>query len=289
MLTSLVLLVFGAILGNAVLAAFTPMVTEAGTMSRDNYRGKRIPVVGGIPVLFVALTGLAVSEFLWAVTERGFLPEASTNVVAPLAFLVLITGLFGLVDDAFGTPAAKGIRGHMKALARGRLTSGMVKLVAGVLAALVCASMLEDRIGWIIAGTITVAAWTNVGNLLDLGPGRAIKGCAPIVILLVLFYATKSAPLMLLAGCYLGLLRADLGEKVMLGDSGSNPLGALVGLAAMTSGNHLLLVGFGVAGLLLNLAAEKVSFSRVIAATGLLRYLDLLGATPERRKFITDK
>ena len=289
MLVALMLLVSGAAIGSFVLSAFTPMVIEAGTMSRENYRGERIPVVGGIPVLGVTVLGLAVIEFLWGVSTRNFIPLESVRVVGPLALMVLITGLFGLVDDAFGTPAAKGIRGHVRALLAGRLTSGMVKLMSGLLAALICASMLETQVGWICVGAITVAAWTNVGNLLDLGPGRAIKVCAPILIVVVLLFASRCAPLMLLVGCYLGLLRADLGERVMLGDCGANPLGALVGLSALASGNHGLLVGFGVVGLLLNVIAEKVSFSRVIAGNSFLRRIDLFGATPERQRFIAAK
>jgi hypothetical protein len=66
----------------------------------------------------------------------------------------------------------------------------------------------------------------------------------------------------------------------MLGDTGANALGALlgVGLAARTGpvGRAVLLAA--VAGL--TLASERVSFTKVIAGTPGLRELDGLGRRP---------
>ncbi|MCG5472110.1 hypothetical protein LADH09A_006145, partial [Micromonospora sp. LAH09] len=79
------------------------------------------------------------------------------------------------------------------------------------------------------------------------------------------------------AGAAAGLLRDDLGEDVMLGDSGANALGALLGVALAARTGPL-----GRAGLLavlagLTAASEKVSFTSVIQRTPGLRELDALG------------
>ena len=63
----------------------------------------------------------------------------------------------------------------------------------------------------------------------------------------------------------------------MMGDTGSNPLGATLGLAAVmvlpqTAKTILALVLVG-----LNLLAERISFSRVIEDNRLLDFLDRLG------------
>ena len=285
-MTVAVLLIIGAGSGWGVLRALLPMVNDAGTMTRTNYRGQAIPVVGGIPMLAVTVAGLCAIKFLRSLTDLEVLPAESSRVLSPLAILILVTGLFGLVDDAFGTPATKGIRGHPRALARGKLTSGMVKLLTGLLAALTVASTLESSVGWVSLGTLTVASWVNVGNLLDLGPGRAFKGCIPVAIALILCFPDELAPVALLVGAAVGVVRADLRERVMLGDSGANPMGALVGFSALASGNHCVLVAFLAVGVALNIAAEFVSFSQVITAVPALRRLDLFGATEERADFM---
>ena len=81
-------------------------------------------------------------------------------------------------------------------------------------------------------------------------------------------------------GAALAVLPADLAERVMLGDCGANSAGALLGLrlaALPERGARAVLLGAVVA---LNLASEKVSFTRVIEATPVLRELDRLGRRP---------
>ena len=73
------------------------------------------------------------------------------------------------------------------------------------------------------------------------------------------------------------MLPADLGEEVMLGDAGANAYGALIGLAvAARTGpwrRAAILAGLGA----LTAASEKVSFTKVIEATPVLREIDALG------------
>ena len=70
--------------------------------------------------------------------------------------------------------------------------------------------------------------------------------------------------------------RRDAAARVMLGDTGSNLLGAAIGLcAALYCGigaQAALLTGLGA----LHIAAERLSLTRVIEATPLLRRLDRL-------------
>ena len=72
-------------------------------------------------------------------------------------------------------------------------------------------------------------------------------------------------------------LPADLGEREMLGDTGANALGALLGSAwaqkTGTGGKILGVLGIVV----LTAASEKISFSQVIAKTPGLRTIDQLG------------
>jgi hypothetical protein len=84
-----------------------------------------------------------------------------------------------------------------------------------------------------------------------------------------------------LAGAVLGTSAAVLGDDLagrsMLGDTGANALGAVVGVAALARWDRTgRAVALGVV-VALTLASEKVSFSRLIEAQPLLRELDRLG------------
>ena len=73
------------------------------------------------------------------------------------------------------------------------------------------------------------------------------------------------------------MLPEDLGERAMLGDSGANALGAMLGAgaAAALPRKARIAVLAAVAGL--TAASEVVSFTKVIERTPPLRWLDMLG------------
>jgi hypothetical protein len=83
-----------------------------------------------------------------------------------------------------------------------------------------------------------------------------------------------------IAGAAVALFVPDLRERLMLGDAGSNVLGAAAGLGVvMTTGTVTRIIVLAVvAGL--NVASEMVSFSRVIDRVPPLRYADRLGRLP---------
>ncbi|MHA3705127.1 hypothetical protein ACXR2U_23395, partial [Jatrophihabitans sp. YIM 134969] len=81
------------------------------------------------------------------------------------------------------------------------------------------------------------------------------------------------------AGAASAVLPADLGERVMLGDTGANALGALLGLR-LASGAPATAAATAAVTTALVLVSERVSFSAVIARTGWLRALDDLGRRP---------
>lgn len=93
--------------------------------------------------------------------------------------------------------------------------------------------------------------------------------------------ATPAGRLVAVAcGTAAALMKPDLDEKAMLGDTGANAAGALLGTAAVAGlgrrGRFVALLGLGA----LTLASERVSFTKVIARTPGLRELDALGRRP---------
>jgi UDP-N-acetylmuramyl pentapeptide phosphotransferase/UDP-N-acetylglucosamine-1-phosphate transferase len=204
------------------------------------------------------------------------------------------SGAVGFYDDIVGArpdqKAAKGFRGHLSALRDGRVTSGMVK-IAGVGVAAFGAAILVDadetrrraprrrlgRLVNVVLGTGVIAGSANLLNLLDLRPGRALKAGALLSVPLLSPGAEHGALMAGPLGAASALLPADLSEEIMLGDTGANAYGALLGLAAVArtgiAGRAALLGAIGA----LTAASERVSFTTVIEATPGLRELDALG------------
>jgi hypothetical protein len=120
-----------------------------------------------------------------------------------------------------------------------------------------------------------VAGTANLVNLLDLRPGRAAKAAA------LAAAAGLGGPSGSLVagplGASLAVLPADLGERVMLGDCGANAVGALLGLRLAAVPARPARAGALAVVVGLTLASERVSFTRVIEATPVLRELDRLG------------
>lgn len=200
---------------------------------------------------------------------------------APAAALAALgTGAFGALDDHAGDSLRKGLKGHLGALARGEVTTGAVKIL-GIGATGLAAAVLADRSSGrglgahTIVGGATIAAAANVGNLLDLRPGRTLK-----VTLLTgapLLAGPGGVSSAAAAGAALGVLPSDLRGEAMLGDTGANAAGALIGLAAIEQlGPRGRLAALAVlTGL--TVASEKVSFTRVIESTPVLRAIDQWG------------
>jgi hypothetical protein len=82
-----------------------------------------------------------------------------------------------------------------------------------------------------------------------------------------------------IAGVVLAL-PADLRERAMLGDGGSNLLGFAAGLALADVLPDAWMPPAAAIAVVLNVVADTVSFSRVIEATPPLRFLDGLGRRP---------
>ncbi|MEV1073816.1 hypothetical protein [Micromonospora parva] len=278
------LLIAGAGAAAARYALREARTSPAGpVLERTNFRGRTVSLAAG-PAL--AAGAAAAGAF------------GATGGAAGGAALVagLGAGGVGLYDDVVGArpeqKAAKGFAGHLAALREGRITAGLVKVVGVGAAGLGAAALLaaDPRVAAhprrqrhrafgrgvdVLLGAGVIAGTANLLNLLDLRPGRAIK--SGLLLAAPLTGGPHGGIAAGAAGAAAGLLRDDLAEDVMLGDSGANALGALLGVALAARTGPL-----GRAGLLavlagLTAASEKVSFTAVIQRTPGLRELDALG------------
>jgi hypothetical protein len=169
---------------------------------------------------------------------------------------VLAVAALGLADDLWSGPE-RGFREH---LGSGR-TTGVLKLVGIPLVGLLATRK--------VSGALLVGLAANFLNQLDTRPGRALKAYLAGAVLV-------RAPV----GIAVLLLPYDLRERTMLGDAGSNALGAMLGLSSvsrLTARGRWLAIG-ALAGL--TLLGERRSLGELIERTPGLSELDGLGRQP---------
>ena len=229
---------------------------------RTNHAGRTVTLLEGPAFVAGALAGA---------TLAGARPgrRAAVAVAAGAA------GALGALDDLAGATADKGLRGHVAALRRGQVTTGAVKTVGLPVTGLAAVALLDrgrrDLLTTLLGGAV-VAGAANAVNLFDLRPGRALK--VTLATGLPLLGATPAAAAV---GSSLGVIGDDLAARSMLGDTGANAAGALVGLA-LVERTGLMGRALALGGLVaLTLASERVSFTRVIERHRVLRRLDEWG------------
>lgn len=246
--------------------------------------GRHRPRIGGLTWERSNHAGDAVTLWEGAAFAKGAAVGALVGG-SPAGALAAVGGAaFGALDDHYGDGSSRGLRGHLGALTRGEVTTGAVK-IAGIGATGLGCALLTDRrpapvgarsgLATTLVGAAVVAGAANLVNLLDLRPGRALK--ATIVVALPLLPGPGGPSGAAALGGALGVIGPDLRGESMLGDTGANAAGAMLGVAAIER--------LGVRGRLLTLtvltaltlASERVSFTQVIESTPVLREIDRWG------------
>jgi UDP-GlcNAc:undecaprenyl-phosphate/decaprenyl-phosphate GlcNAc-1-phosphate transferase len=241
------------------------------TWSRTNHRGETVTLLEGPAVAAGAIAGVLVQAGLTGATGTPAGRRAAAMILGGAG-----AAAFGAYDDLAGSGDRRGFRGHLGALRHGEVTTGAVKLGGIGATGLATAGLAGGSPADVVINAGLVAGGANLLNLFDLRPGRAIKVAAVSGALLgAAGQDSVAAPL----GAALALLPEDLGERAMLGDAGANALGAMLGASAagLSRPARIALLA-GITGL--TAASEKVSFTKVIARTPALNWLDMLGRRP---------
>src|SRR4051812_32714891 len=212
----------------------------------------------------------------------------------PAVTYVLGVALLGLADDFVGSglfsavrlerpvpPTPRGWRGHARAILGGGFSTGAAKAAGSLgLALFVLSGQGRSTEEYLLGAGVLVLA-TNLFNLLDLRPGRSTK--ALLLLGAALTIGSLDLDGLWTVGLFLGpilvLLPLDLRERGMLGDTGSNAIGAVAGVWLIatldTTGQAIALAAMA----LVTAYGEFRSISRLIDRTPGLRHLDSLGRT----------
>lgn len=260
--------------------ALPPALRES--WARINHAGRPITLLEGPAWTLGVLAGHLVLEAMRSTRDRRT-AGTPTRSVAALPVVAASTAALGALDDLMGSSTSKGLGGHLGALRRGEVTTGTLKVVGLVVVGVAGATLVDrsaHRAGILrtALGGAVIAGAANVVNLFDLRPGRALKVMVAAGSMLALGSGSSAAAAAV--GASLGVIRDDLAARSMLGDTGANAAGAVIGLAVVehsgVPGRALALAGLAA----LTLASERVSFSAVIEANPLLRRLDHWGREP---------
>jgi hypothetical protein len=262
----------------AVVPAGVRALLDAG-LSRENYRDTVVAFPLGAILVATSLLALAP---LAPLDDRADLDLLDPELRRWFAYVVGVAFL-GLFDDALGRGEApdtdRGWRGHAQAVLSGRLSTGAIKAIGALgLAAYATSGLGREALEYVVDLALLLLA-TNMANLLDLRPGRAEKALILVGGGLCLGYWTAE-PIELL-GLFIGPVLVGawftLRERAMLGDTGSNMVGALIGVWLVTTlsdpGRYVAL-GVLVA---LTIYGEFRSISRAIERVPPLKQLDSLG------------
>jgi hypothetical protein len=185
--------------------------------------------------------------------HRGLRLPLAGWVLALTQPTVLPVAALGAADDLW-SGEERGFRAHLRA----GTTTGVLKLVG-----IPAYALWRTRS---VSGALLVGLAANMLNQLDTRPGRALKA---YLVLAIPLRAPKAAAVL--------FAPYDLREMAMLGDSGSNTLGALLGFRSvgrLTERQRWSAIGALVG---LTLLGERRSLGGLIESTPVLRQLDALG------------
>jgi UDP-N-acetylmuramyl pentapeptide phosphotransferase/UDP-N-acetylglucosamine-1-phosphate transferase len=258
-----------------VVAPATWRALSQQGFTRANYRGRELPFPFGVTIVFAALLALVPLALVGRFADGDALP-AALSLVVPYALGV---AFLGLADDVL-SGEERGWRGHGAQILRGGFSTGALKAAGALGLALYLLAIAGGRDDgeYLLAVAVLVLA-TNLFNLLDLRPGRAVKAFVLLGAGLTAgaWDARPLAALGLFAAPVLVAGAYDVRERAMLGDTGSNLIGGLAGLWLVLT---LSTLGLAIAtGLLVIVTAygEIRSLSALIDRVPPLRFLDSIG------------
>lgn len=254
----------------AVIPLFRNLLIDSNVL-RPNYKKDMIPVSMGI----VFLPMLIINAIILAYFTTNF-----KDMLYIFIFLFGLVSMFfaGILDDIIGNRDVSGLKGHFKSLLNGKLTTGGFKALFGGFIGIVISITISKNIYDIVINTLIIALSTNLMNLLDLRPGRAIKGylVISIVLLFTLGGYTRNLLLLILPNV-VAYFNQDLKAKAMMGDTGSNVLGISIGILFVMGYSlnvRLIWLAFLI---FIHILTEKYSLTKIIENNKFLNFIDKLG------------
>lgn len=265
------ILILSGLVGTYILIPLFKNLLIDSNVLRPNYKKDMIPVSMGI----VFLPMLIINSIILAYFTTNF-----KDMLNIFIFLFGLVSMFfaGILDDIIGNRDVSGLKGHFKSLLNGKLTTGGFKALFGGFIGIVISISISKNIFDIFINTLIIALSTNLMNLLDLRPGRAIKGylVISIALLFTLGSYTKNLLLLILPNV-VAYFSQDLKAKAMMGDTGSNVLGISIGILFVMGYSLKVRLIWLVFLIFIHILTEKYSLTKIIENNKFLNFIDKLG------------
>jgi len=265
-----ILLLTGLFGTYAIIPLFKNLLIESNVL-RPNYKKDMIPVSMGMVFLPMIIINGIILEFF---------TQDYKNLLYLFMFIFGIIAMFfaGVLDDIIGNRDVSGLKGHFKSLLKGNLTTGGFKALFGGFVGVIISIAVSKNIGDIIINTLIIALSTNLMNLLDLRPGRAIKVYISIsVVLFLTLTGYIKSLILLIVPNVLAYFNYDLKAKAMMGDTGSNVLGISIGMLVVMGYSIKVRIGWLVFLVFIHILTEKYSLTKIIEKNKFLNFIDKLG------------
>lgn len=246
------------------------MLFKSGSVAL-NYKQEEIPV--GMGLLFILVQG-----FLMFASSI-YIEDIDKNIILSYVITIVLIGLIGMIDDFIGETDIKGFKGHIKALFKGKLTTGGLKAVVGLLLAILFSTYTSQNYIEMIVNVFLITLFTNIINLFDLRPGRAGKVFLLLSLVLIVTSFAKNYNFIIYSaiGIMMVYIRYDLKARAMMGDIGSNALGMTIGTFCVVTHSLNIKIIYLIVLILLHIISEVSSFSKIIKNNKFLTYLDNIG------------
>jgi UDP-GlcNAc:undecaprenyl-phosphate GlcNAc-1-phosphate transferase len=235
---------------------------------RLNYRNHKIPTGVGI---LIPLVNVLLIPLVFAIGD--------IQLYVIQSILLLFITYIGWRDDVWGNHAVKGLRGHLRHwIENGEWSSAMTKALAGSIIAFLVSYGVSTSFSEFLLNFLILTLSTNLINLLDLRPGRAIKGF--FIYFLAIVFTTSTFPSLLWLPVFIPVLFlfiVDLRERAMLGDAGANCLGLALGWWTVLVVPLGARWGILMLLILIQVYAEKKSITSLIRQVAFLHWVDMLG------------
>lgn len=255
-------------LGTLLIIPYFKSLLIESNIVRKNYRQDLIPVCAGIILIPMLIINASVLRYFY-----------KSNEVYIYLFGIMSMAFIGILDDLIGNRDVSGLKGHFKSLLNGKLTTGGFKALFGGFVALLISVSISSNIIDIVVNTLLIALSTNLMNLLDLRPGRAIKGYLFISLILlftVSMYYHKVMIVLLMSNVF-AYFKEDLKANAMMGDTGSNVLGIATGIIIAYNFSVAVRLCVLILLIFIHVITEKYSLTKIIENNKILNYIDMLG------------
>jgi len=243
------------------------------------------------------LASYGLIEFPYIVAATAILARFGLVATRYAVVYVSVMGAMwalGAIDDIWGSREVGGFGGHFRKLfCERKLTTGAVKAIGGGIVSLVAAYVICRGSAvasipyfllpipfWtrVLTAAATIALAANLLNLFDLRPGRAVAVLfAGLGVTCIVARGRLSAWPLLVAIASIALIFgiADSRGKAMMGDAGSNSLGAALGLTIVLTAPRWMIPAIIIMAAV-HIYSEKHSISALIEGNRVLRAMDRL-------------